>query len=65
MALQDRKKVLVVCNTDAIPKIIKALANVDIAQIPDDDYDNMYIIRLGKNKRLRKFTATTYGQLSP
>lgn len=65
LAIQHRKKVLVVSHTDAIPKIIKGLCNIDIASIADNDYDNMYIIRLGKNKRLRKFTATTYGQLSP
>lgn len=65
LALQDRKKVLVVSHTDAIPKIVKALCNVDIAAIPDNDYDNMYIIRLAKNKRVIKLTTTTYGQPSP
>jgi 2,3-bisphosphoglycerate-dependent phosphoglycerate mutase len=66
MILQDRKKVLVVSHTDAIPKIIKTLCNVDIGMMADNDYDNMYIIRLRKKgKRVRSFTATTYGQPSP
>jgi 2,3-bisphosphoglycerate-dependent phosphoglycerate mutase len=66
LVLQDRKKVLVVSHTDAIPKIVKALSNVDIGEIPDNDYDNMYIIRLRKKgKKIVSFTATTYGQASP
>jgi broad specificity phosphatase PhoE len=65
LSLLDRKKVLVVSHTDAIPKIIKGLCNVDISPIAENDYDNLYIIRLRKNKRVQRFTATTYGEISP
>jgi phosphohistidine phosphatase SixA len=63
--LIDRKKVLVVSHTDAIPKIIKGLCNVDIVPIAENDYDNLYIIRLKKKKLVKLFTATTYGDASP
>jgi broad specificity phosphatase PhoE len=65
LSLLDRKKVLVVSHTDAIPKIIKGLCNVDISPIAENDYDNLYIIKLRKNKPFRRFTATTYGEVSP
>jgi 2,3-bisphosphoglycerate-dependent phosphoglycerate mutase len=66
LVLQDRKKVLVVSHTDAIPKIVKALSNVDIGIMADNDYNNMYIIRLRKKgRKIVSFTATTYGQASP
>jgi 2,3-bisphosphoglycerate-dependent phosphoglycerate mutase len=65
LSLLDRKKVLVVSHTDAIPKIVKGLCNVDINPITENDYDNLYIIRLRKNKRVQQFTATTYGEVSP
>jgi phosphohistidine phosphatase SixA len=65
LSLLDKKKVLVVSHTDAIPKIIKGLCNTDINPIAENDYDNLYIIRLRKNKRVQQFTATTYGEVSP
>jgi broad specificity phosphatase PhoE len=64
LSLLDRKKVLVVSHTDAIPKIIKGLCNVDINPIAENDFDNLYIIRLRKNKHVRRF-ITTYGEISP
>jgi broad specificity phosphatase PhoE len=65
LSVLDKKKVLVVSHTDAIPKIIKGLCNVDISPIAENDFDNLYIIRLRKNKAVRRFTATTYGDVSP
>lgn len=58
----NKKEVLVVGHTNTIPSIVLALSGRSIAPINDDDYDNMYIIRIKRCSRIYKsLTQTTYG----
>jgi len=58
------KRVLVVGHSNTVPAFVRALCGRVIAEIPDSDYDNMYIIHIRKDcngKRDTTFTHTTYG----
>lgn len=55
---------LVVGHSNTLPEIIAALGAGKIAEIPDDDYDNLYIVTLagkgkGKTIRLRFFSGSS------
>jgi broad specificity phosphatase PhoE len=54
--------VLVVGHSNTLPEIISALGGGKIAEIPDDDYDNLYVVTLtgkgkGKTMRMRFFSG--------
>ena len=58
-----KKTVLVVGHTNTVPLIVKRLCGETINPIPETDYDNLFIIRGGRNSR--KLVQTTYGVASP
>ena len=57
------KKILVVGHTNTVPLIVKGLSGKEINPIPDNDYDNIYIIKVKRN--CRYLNQTTYGATSP
>ena len=57
------KKILVVGHTNTVPLIVKGLSGKEINPIPDNDYDNIYIIKVKRNSRY--LNQTTYGATSP
>ena len=60
------KGVLVVGHSDTVPEIVSGLSHQAVASIPDNDFDNLYIITvrnfLGTH---RKLLHLTYGKPSP
>jgi phosphohistidine phosphatase SixA len=58
-----KKKVLIVGHTTTVPRIVKGLSGVSINPINENDYDNMYIIKVRRSGR--RLTQTTYGAVSP
>jgi phosphohistidine phosphatase SixA len=63
MIFIHKKKVLIVGHTNTVPRIVKGLCGVSINPISEDDYDNMYIIKVRCFGR--RLTQTTYGATSP
>ncbi len=63
MIFIHKKKVLIVGHTNTVPRIVKGLSGVSINPINEDDYDNMYIIKVRRSGR--QLTQTTYGATSP
>jgi len=41
---QDGKKILICGHTNTVPKIIKQLGGTSVDPIPDNEFDNMYIL---------------------
>ena len=52
--------VLVVGHSNTVPVIIRALGGPDIGQIPDAEYDNLYILRLHADGTV-EYERTTFG----
>jgi 2,3-bisphosphoglycerate-dependent phosphoglycerate mutase len=58
------KNILVIGHTNTIPAIIKKLgADPGINEIPDNEYDNLFIVHIRKNKTYLK--RLKYGKASP
>lgn len=58
-----KKKILIVGHSNTVPRIVKGLSGQTFNAIQDNEYDNLYIIKVSKNKR--RLTQTTYGAVSP
>jgi 2,3-bisphosphoglycerate-dependent phosphoglycerate mutase len=63
MIFIHKKKVLIVGHTTTVPRIVKGLSGVRINAINEDDYDNIYIIKVRRSGRT--LISTTYGVVSP
>lgn len=59
----NKKKVLIVGHSNTVPRIVKALSGTTINTIAENDYDNMYIIKIRRTNR--QLNQTTYGAVSP
>lgn len=62
------QNVLVVGHSNTVPQLILKLTGVNIGQIPDNDFDNFYVIKRVKNSSGDTFTlfrTDTYGAPSP
>ncbi len=61
--IKTNKGILIVGHTNTVPTIVQGLCGQTIAAIAENDYDNMYIIKIKNgNKTLTQFT---YGKPSP
>ena len=60
------KDVLIVGHSDKVPLIVQGLSGQQVPAIADDDFDNLYIIRVRKCLNVRRsLVHTTYGAPSP
>jgi phosphohistidine phosphatase SixA len=60
------KNVLVVGHSNTVPVIVQGLSDQAVAPIAEDDFDNLYIIKVRKWMGIKKWlTQTTYGKPSP
>ena len=59
----NKKKVLIVGHSNTVPRIVKGLSGQTINPIPENDFDNLYIIKIKKSNR--QLTQTRYGAVSP
>ena len=59
--------VLIVGHTNFIPELVELLSDDSISPIPEDDFDNIYIIEINKNFgwTSRYLNSSTYGSASP
>lgn len=61
------KEVLVVGHSNTVPDIVKGLSGRVVPAIAENDFDNMYIVRVKTSPgtvTIRTMTQTTYGALS-
>lgn len=60
------KSVLVTGHSDTVPDIVSGLSNQSVAPIPDNDFDNLYIIKIRNFfGTQRTLSHLTYGNPSP
>ena len=60
------KNVLVVGHSNTVPELAEGLSGQAVAPIPEDDFDNLYIVKVRRAWGLRRYLVhTTYGPASP
>ncbi len=61
------KNVLVVGHSNTVPEIVQGLSLQAVAPIPENDFDNLYLIKVktGWGSIRRTLVQTTYGPTSP
>ena len=62
------KEILVVGHSNTVPDIVKGLSGRTVPAIEENDFDNMYIVRVKTSPGtvpIRTMTRVTYGALSP
>lgn len=60
------KSVLVIGHSNTVPDIVSGLSNQSVAPIPDNDFDNLYIIKVRNFFGTRRtLSHLTYGNPSP
>ena len=61
--ISSTKNILIVGHTNTIPRIVFGLSAAGIEPIPENDFDNLYIIT--KKNGVATIEHVTYGQASP
>ena len=61
------KNVLVVGHSNTVPEIVQGLSHQAVAPIPEDDFDNLYLVKVssGWGSIRRYLFHKTYGPVSP